>query len=444
MQWRVDSIRTKFVLGTIGIVMILGLAMVLFVKIVLYKKLYDNLERRGMFIAHQIAVDSVSPVLTEKFFEVQMAIKDLKKTEEDIEYIFVQSASGDVVAHTFEKGFPKDLENIDGKTAPNGINRFEAEKGGVIDFHVPLLNGTIGHVHVGMLEAPIRRSVNQTIMLFIGIIVVVMAVGVGIAVAFATAITRPIQTLAAASRAVEGGNLDVQLSIQSDDEIGRLGRTFNSMIEARKKSEEELQKSEQMLRDVTSNLGEGVLVMNDQGMLSFMNPEAERLLGWSEAELKGKDIHELTHYRKVDNSFFLREECPNVGVLATGERVTIDDDVFMRKDGTAMPVAYISAPIVEGERVVAVVVAFRDITARRLREAERERLITELQDALDKVKTLKGMIPICSSCKKIRDDTGYWSQIEAYIRDHSDAEFSHGICPDCAKRLYPDFYKDEP
>ncbi len=75
---------------------------------------------------------------------------------------------------------------------------------------------------------------------------------------------------------------------------------------------------------------------------------------------------------------------------------------------------------------------------------ERQRnLVTSLQDALAKIKTLSGILPICASCKKIRDDRGYWNQVEAYVRDHSDAEFSHGICPDCAKKLYPDYYKDE-
>ena len=68
---------------------------------------------------------------------------------------------------------------------------------------------------------------------------------------------------------------------------------------------------------------------------------------------------------------------------------------------------------------------------------EREKLIEELHAALAKVKLLSGFLPICASCKKIRDDKGYWQQIDCYISDHSDAEFSHGICPDCAKKLYP-------
>jgi hypothetical protein len=83
-----------------------------------------------------------------------------------------------------------------------------------------------------------------------------------------------------------------------------------------------------------------------------------------------------------------------------------------------------------------------DITSRRNVEKEREKLIVQLRDALAKVKQLSGFLPICASCKKIRDDKGYWNQIETYIRDHSEAEFSHSFCPDCARKLYPDHYRE--
>ncbi len=69
---------------------------------------------------------------------------------------------------------------------------------------------------------------------------------------------------------------------------------------------------------------------------------------------------------------------------------------------------------------------------------QRQSIITELKQALDNVKTLSGLLPICSNCKKVRDDTGYWNQIETYIKEHSNADFSHGICPDCIRLLYPD------
>jgi HAMP domain-containing protein len=78
---------------------------------------------------------------------------------------------------------------------------------------------------------------------------------------------------------------------------------------------------------------------------------------------------------------------------------------------------------------------------KRHAEAERERLERDKAAALSELKTLSGLLPICASCKKIRDDKGYWSQLEAYITEHSGAVFSHGICPDCMEKMYPKYFK---
>jgi len=83
----------------------------------------------------------------------------------------------------------------------------------------------------------------------------------------------------------------------------------------------------------------------------------------------------------------------------------------------------------------------RDVTERKRMEEERERLIVELKEALLKVRTLAGLLPICSSCKRIRDDEGRWQPLEDYIREHSEAEFTHTICPECAKKTYPNYFK---
>ena len=84
-------------------------------------------------------------------------------------------------------------------------------------------------------------------------------------------------------------------------------------------------------------------------------------------------------------------------------------------------------------------VQYRLVTERKQMEKEQQRLIVELQDALDRVKTLNGLLPICTHCKKIRDDKGYWNQLEEYIQKHSEAQFSHGLCPDCFKKYFRDY-----
>lgn len=85
-------------------------------------------------------------------------------------------------------------------------------------------------------------------------------------------------------------------------------------------------------------------------------------------------------------------------------------------------------------------IILQDITGRKQLESEREELISSLQTALGQVKTLRGLLPICANCKKIRDDHGYWQDVAVYVREHTEAEFSHGICPDCMQKLYPEFY----
>jgi len=93
--------------------------------------------------------------------------------------------------------------------------------------------------------------------------------------------------------------------------------------------------------------------------------------------------------------------------------------------------------------VLRIIGVCRDIDRNKRNELERESLIVQLQQALDNIRRLSGLLPICSSCKKIRDDKGYWQEVELYVRDHSEADFTHGICPECARKLYPEIFGDD-
>ncbi|MBU0967369.1 MAG: PAS domain S-box protein [Proteobacteria bacterium] len=106
-------------------------------------------------------------------------------------------------------------------------------------------------------------------------------------------------------------------------------------------------------------------------------------------------------------------------------------------DGRIRDVEVFSGPILINNEMLLYSI-IHDISDRKRIEQEKELLIEELMRAIKEIKILQGILPICSSCKKIRDDKGYWQQLEAYISVYSEAEFSHGICPDCAARLYPD------
>lgn len=98
---------------------------------------------------------------------------------------------------------------------------------------------------------------------------------------------------------------------------------------------------------------------------------------------------------------------------------------------------YLTKPFDAGELRARVEVGRRTVELQDSLTAKAE----ELRSALDQIKTLRGIVPICATCKKVRDDQGYWKQVEIYVRDHTEASFSHGVCPECMDKYYPDVPK---
>jgi PAS domain S-box-containing protein len=166
----------------------------------------------------------------------------------------------------------------------------------------------------------------------------------------------------------------------------------------------------------------GVLVLDDEERVMDINPSAKKLLDLSAKEVIGRPLHrvmtappEMTQPQGPDSPAHW-EIATNHGLVRHLELVV--SELRDRR-------GHLSGRLI----------IIRDVTDRKLAELERERLLIELQQALAEVKTLSGLLPICSSCKKVRDDTGYWTQIEQYIQTRSDAVFTHGLCPDCLGRF---------
>lgn len=203
-----------------------------------------------------------------------------------------------------------------------------------------------------------------------------------------------------------------------------------------KRAEPALPESEEKYRVLFEQANDAVFVAQD-GMVKSPNPRGLELVGYSEEEIAGIPFMELVHPedREMVGERYTRRMDGDEGVPSRYEYRAI------HKSGKVLWFE-LSAVQIMWEGRPAVLNFIRDVTEHKRLEEERETLLQKLKEALAEVKTLSGFLPICSSCKKIRDDKGYWSQIEAYIRDHSEVEFSHGLCPECAKRLYPEHAED--
>ncbi len=185
---------------------------------------------------------------------------------------------------------------------------------------------------------------------------------------------------------------------------------------------------------INSSVG-GMIITTPEGNIRFANPSFRKMFDYSTTNIIGKNAAELFSTKEV-------RAFSDVITIIDISREDTEEFVVETKDGTNFTVEVSASNVTSASgELVGRMASFVNITKRKEVEADREKLIKKLQDALDKIKVLRGIIPICASCKKIRDDEGYWNQIESYIREHSEAEFSHGIGPDCAKKLYPEFYK---
>jgi PAS domain S-box-containing protein len=173
-----------------------------------------------------------------------------------------------------------------------------------------------------------------------------------------------------------------------------------------------------------------------RGMITYVSPAVEHITGYSQEEWR---VHYSTHY--TDNAANRAGIDVTNAMLSTAKAGPPYRVEVRHKDGGTVWLEVNKQPYLAEGNVAGFIGAARDITARVRLEAERERLITDLKDALANIKTLRGLLPICAGCKKVRDDKGYWQQIEAYVSDHTEAEFSHGLCPECALRYYPDQHR---
>ena len=168
-----------------------------------------------------------------------------------------------------------------------------------------------------------------------------------------------------------------------------------------------------------------------EGIVVSWNRGAERIFGYTAEEVLGQPVTMLIPPDRSD------EEPKNIERLRRGERIEHFETVRRRKDGEEIDVSLTISPVKdETGTIIGISKIARDITERQRVKEELERLVRDLMDALAQVKTLHGLLPICASCKKIRTDEGYWQSIETYIQQHSEASFTHGICPVCKEKLY--------
>lgn len=225
------------------------------------------------------------------------------------------------------------------------------------------------------------------------------------------------------------GKADVE-----EGKVVRIAGVFQDLTERR-----ETEKKARMLAHAVEQSPISILITDARGDIEYANAKTFQLTGYAPAELLGRNPRLLKSGDKPPA--FYQE----LWATLTAGRSWQGEFRNRRKNGECYLESALISPLFDPSGQITHYVAVKeDVTEKKRLEADRETLFLSLKEALDNVKTLRGLLPICAGCKKIRDEEGYWSQLESYFSLHSDLNFTHGLCPDCAKAYFPKQGKPEP
>ena len=209
--------------------------------------------------------------------------------------------------------------------------------------------------------------------------------------------------------------------------------TFGLIIMINQRLNAEMREAKEHFELIFNTSPDAALISRlSDGVIADINDGFTAVTGLTRDETIGKTSMDINVWENVDDRQRIVRELGERGFC---ENMEVP---FRRKDGSRI-IAMLSAKPITLHGSPHIISVARDITARKEAEEALHEERRRLQKALDEVKTLRGIVPICANCKKIRDDKGYWNQVEMYISAHSEAEFSHGICPECVNKLYPEF-----
>ncbi len=335
--------------------------------------------------------------------------------------------------------------------------------------HIAEVPSTDGAIWVGIaqFESALSRSAQLAFSLHLGLAtLLVLAALVASAWIAQRWFLEPARRISRAAAALESGNWSARAGLERGAaELRSLGTTFDrlaahlqrelgprpeshlsppidhttgptappadrleSALEAQRHADSALRHSEATARAFIDSLPESALLLDPGGRVLMANPTVAARLRHPLSALIGRNIFSL-----MPPEAAAHRTGPLATVLASKQSFAFEDE----RDDHILHTQLTPVLDAAGEVAAVAVVSF-DITERRHTEDQLRRSVAELAKALAEVKTLSGLIPICAGCKRIRDDHGYWNNVEQYIRAHAEVEFSHGLCPDCMRRLYPE------
>ena len=304
------SIRTKLILAVTSIILIIGIVSSVYLFNFQTAMMTSELQDKGISITRNLAENSVNPILTDDVLKLQHLIENIIIAESDVAYVFILDGEGNVIVHTFEGGFPSALKAVNPAIRESSIKRIELDSEIIDDIAYPVLEGRIGEAHVGMSEAHMNEILSRSMLFSLGLITISMLIGAVLAYGAGTYISRPILSLKKGALELGKGNLDYKVNVDSQDEIGDLAVTFNTMAEKleiliheKDAANQKILETSKYLDTIISGSHDGINVIDSNGRFEFCNKAFFEIGGYEEKDLIGK--HFMTIIPADHHNFML-------------------------------------------------------------------------------------------------------------------------------------------
>ncbi|MCL7413472.1 MAG: ATP-binding protein [ANME-2 cluster archaeon] len=321
----------------------------------------DGLQDEGIAITHYLAENSVNPILTHDKIELQHLIENIIIAESYASYVFILDENGEVIVHTFEGGFPSGLKAVNPAKGGSSIKHIVIDGESINDIAYPIMEGRIGEVHVGMSESHMNEVLSRTMLLSTRFIVISILIGTVLAYGAGTFISWPILSLKKGALEFGKGNLDYKVNIQSQDEIGDLAVTFNTMadklkmlIHEKEVASEKILETSKYLDAIISGSHDGIVVLDSDGRFEFGNRAFFGIGGYEENELIGMNVIKIIPPKLHD---FMRERWKE---LQEGIGKPYETKIIS-KDGTLRDLM-ISHKDIELEGMKKYIIVIKDVT----------------------------------------------------------------------------------
>lgn len=365
-----SSLRFKIITSTSFIIFLIVTGSYFVIQDIQTGIIEGDFREKGNIMANHLALEFTNPLLVNDLVGIRIYIDNLKNTNPDIEYIFLTDSQGIVIIHTFERGFPKALQNL---SNPSNVGKEEilnTENGIIHDFDAPLFKN-IGYVHVGVSENRVRAQILEASRKLLMLAVSAIILGGIFAYFIGRRLTEPVLKLTEGANRINKGILDQKIDVVSGDELGELAKTFNEMalslnqkIKDLIAAKEQTEAAEKYLETVFNNIEDGIIVVNSNHEIIKINKSFLEIMGMGEEEVLGRTCHEIIFGAKKDQE----EKCMIDDLMQTKKTIKLVHEIDVVETKKILDLS--CSAFTDRDKTTNIILVIRDITQQKALEEE--------------------------------------------------------------------------